>query len=597
MKYSFASKELFEKISMDKTNYKLIILIIASVNESYNLFVECWKEYMNNFPEVKAYFLYSDPELTSDVMIYDNIILYKTEESLVPGIFQKTVCAMNFCQKYFSYEYIIRTNLSTFLHIPRLLEYLSDKPRENFIAGHYNQLPNAASQLVKHTLVNNYLDKTLNEKFIYIHGTGIILSHDVTNKLLSHLKTNYDKIQSAFALPDDVLISLVMYDFLSFDENIDEMEHYQPKEFINIHKYKISCRDLIDPKLFDINNNNIFLIRNKINGDTTNADIDARYNDIMNYIHQIRYFYNKPSFMDYIDEPLKKKVVDCFTFYNELDLLEYRLNILNDTVDHFVLVESTKTHMGLDKPLYYSDNKERFSKFNDKIIHIIVEDLIIPNEEQLDNEKHQQNYIHVGIEQLNLSDYDYILISDVDEIPDPTIINMHKHSNTIIPFANLKQDVYQHNLNYKNNEVWVMPKIITHLEYVKHGSLPSKIRSYIAPSTIEKSGWRLSNFGGTNSIKHGVKLTKIPIKDNMYLPPNYETFLSMFIDDNMLTIFPVEEIDEDETISYEISEEETFIVNDIPHLFQIESITTNLEENEEVNDVNPVSILDTQMEM
>ena len=34
------------------------------------------------------------------------------------------------------------------------------------------------------------------------------------------------------------------------------------------------------------------------------------------------------------------KIIDSFIFYNELDLLEYRLSILNDLVDYFILVES-----------------------------------------------------------------------------------------------------------------------------------------------------------------------------------------------------------------------------------------------------------------
>ncbi|MGN1154117.1 MAG: hypothetical protein ACI4S3_08815 [Candidatus Gastranaerophilaceae bacterium] len=67
-------------------------------------------------------------------------------------------------------------------------------------------------------------------------------------------------------------------------------------------------------------------------------------------------------------------IYDCFTFFNELDLLEIRLNILNDVVDKFVLVEATKTFTGQDKPLYYNDNKEKFSAFNAKIIHVVVDD-------------------------------------------------------------------------------------------------------------------------------------------------------------------------------------------------------------------------------
>jgi beta-1,4-mannosyl-glycoprotein beta-1,4-N-acetylglucosaminyltransferase len=45
------------------------------------------------------------------------------------------------------------------------------------------------------------------------------------------------------------------------------------------------------------------------------------------------------------------KIVDCFQFYNEIDLLKYRINILNDVVDYVVIVESTHTHVGNEK--YY----------------------------------------------------------------------------------------------------------------------------------------------------------------------------------------------------------------------------------------------------
>ena len=47
------------------------------------------------------------------------------------------------------------------------------------------------------------------------------------------------------------------------------------------------------------------------------------------------------------------KVIDAFAFYNEVDMLEYRLETLYDYVDKFVIVEATMTHSGLDKPLNF----------------------------------------------------------------------------------------------------------------------------------------------------------------------------------------------------------------------------------------------------
>ena len=71
-------------------------------------------------------------------------------------------------------------------------------------------------------------------------------------------------------------------------------------------------------------------------------------------------------------------VYDCFQFFNELDILKIRLNVLSPVVDKFVISEATETFSGLPKPLYYEENKEMFREFEDKIIHQVVTDEI-PN--------------------------------------------------------------------------------------------------------------------------------------------------------------------------------------------------------------------------
>ena len=55
---------------------------------------------------------------------------------------------------------------------------------------------------------------------------------------------------------------------------------------------------------------------------------------------------------------MKRKVFDSIIFFNELELLEMRLNILGDVVDHFVITESPYTVSGNEKPLYYAENKD-----------------------------------------------------------------------------------------------------------------------------------------------------------------------------------------------------------------------------------------------
>ena len=59
--------------------------------------------------------------------------------------------------------------------------------------------------------------------------------------------------------------------------------------------------------------------------------------------------------------------------YNELDLLEMRLEILSGVVDKFVVVEANRTHTLRPKPLHFAQNASRFARFKDKIVHIALD--------------------------------------------------------------------------------------------------------------------------------------------------------------------------------------------------------------------------------
>lgn len=109
---------------------------------------------------------------------------------------------------------------------------------------------------------------------------------------------------------------------------------------------------------------------------------------------------------------------DCFTFFNELDLLELRLNTLDPLVDRFVLVEATLTHQGKPKPLHYAENKERFAAFHHKIEHVVVDRYPEnPGADAWVYEKHQRNSIALGLK--GAAADDRVMIGDVDEIPRP----------------------------------------------------------------------------------------------------------------------------------------------------------------------------------
>ena len=111
-------------------------------------------------------------------------------------------------------------------------------------------------------------------------------------------------------------------------------------------------------------------------------------------------------------------VYDCFQFFNELDLLKLRLQILSPVVDKFVISEATETFSGLPKPLYYEENKEMFAEFQDRIIHVVVSDT--PAGDTHVRDTYQKNGGTKGLAECK--DDDIILFSDLDEIPNPQAI-------------------------------------------------------------------------------------------------------------------------------------------------------------------------------
>lgn len=111
--------------------------------------------------------------------------------------------------------------------------------------------------------------------------------------------------------------------------------------------------------------------------------------------------------------PFIGKIYDCFPFFNELEILEIRLNELYDVVDKFVLVEMEETHQGKEKPFYFNENKYLFEKFLDKIIHVQISGRLSTSDSWV-REGFQRNQIIRGL--IDCKDEDIILISDVDEI-------------------------------------------------------------------------------------------------------------------------------------------------------------------------------------
>ena len=141
-------------------------------------------------------------------------------------------------------------------------------------------------------------------------------------------------------------------------------------------------------------------------------------------------------------------IYDCFQFFNEEHILDLRFNLLNEFVDFFVIVESTIDHQGNSKKLNFDSNK--FKRFQTKIIYKVVDDTkeSIKKYHQWGEslvEQHQRNSIMRGLK--NCHDDDLIILSDVDEIPDLTKLNLFNKANKYAVFS---QKMFCFKLNLLN---------------------------------------------------------------------------------------------------------------------------------------------------
>lgn len=178
-------------------------------------------------------------------------------------------------------------------------------------------------------------------------------------------------------------------------------------------------------------------------------------------------------------------IYDTFCFFNELDLLEIRLNILDPYVDKFVICEAKQTFSGKPKHLYYLANTERFEKWQNKIIHLVPDNLV--TNDTFERAGYQKDFIRKS---LNLNDEDIIYFGDLDEIWKPQEIKDDK-------VYNLKQLNYSYYLNNRSSEEWIGTVV------GKWNTFKTDTVNYWRANhtnVLENGGWHFTNLGGEEQI-------------------------------------------------------------------------------------------------
>ena len=210
-------------------------------------------------------------------------------------------------------------------------------------------------------------------------------------------------------------------------------------------------------------------------------------------------------------------IYDCFSFFNELDLLEIRLNVLKDVVDRFVLVEAGETHAGKPKPFYFEENHSRFAEFLDRIEYVKIEKFPTGCKTAWWRENIQRNAIAEGLK--GAKDDDTVIISDLDEIPRPEVIARAKKEKYRGVSA-LGIEVFCYYLNFKNYTHYeiaapkllsygtlIDPKtyegmrpLVNHDKWVNQGPTATNIRCITPARVLKHAGWHFSYLGGAEAI-------------------------------------------------------------------------------------------------
>jgi beta-1,4-mannosyl-glycoprotein beta-1,4-N-acetylglucosaminyltransferase len=187
-------------------------------------------------------------------------------------------------------------------------------------------------------------------------------------------------------------------------------------------------------------------------------------------------------------------VYDCFTFLNEYELLDIRLHELKGIVDTFVICESDHTHKGVKKPLNFPSVAHLYRDFD---IKYLVYPGIADVSDAWVNERNQRDHLVNGLS--GCKSHDVIILSDIDELPNPEVVKSFDEPC----ICSLEMNLSYYYLNCLFSTMWRHAKIFKYGNIIA-GTL-SSIRlneSDYLGKVIANAGTHFSYLGGIEKISY-----------------------------------------------------------------------------------------------
>lgn len=195
-------------------------------------------------------------------------------------------------------------------------------------------------------------------------------------------------------------------------------------------------------------------------------------------------------------------IVDCFTFFNEYDLLESRLEFLFKKVNYFVISECNMTFSGQPKRYNFIDNIDRYAYYMDRIIYLPCIASPMLGQKYWGVEHFQRNNLQRAVALLDPNDY--VIMGDIDEIPSFSGIDKAIDQLDRSVAVTLVQDLYYYNLNQVAMNQWY-GNVVTRAREMRQKK-PQEyrdMRNTYPP--ITEAGWHLSHWGGVEKIREKIQ--------------------------------------------------------------------------------------------
>ena len=238
-------------------------------------------------------------------------------------------------------------------------------------------------------------------------------------------------------------------------------------------------------------------------------------------------------------------VYDCIPFFNELDILKLRMQILAPYVDKFVLEESTVTFSGEPKEMTFAKHRDMFAEFKDKIIYVAVDNSPMSGVTTHERDNFQKNQLIRGM--ADCTSDDIIIFSDVDEIPNPKtlekiiqnfdshkiyhlaqrmfycFLNMEEVSGSLLSITGEFKDVVQ--------KQWLGTKVCGFANLPKEGIVYLREVSPDDPRSVRVAdgGWHFGYMGGDGE-RDVAKRIGIKVKAAAHQEYNASKYLTEAVD-------------------------------------------------------------------